>query len=91
MNLFDLPNKYYATEFISGKLWNPGEYNNTINLYKGINNNISFTIKNTDSKPVNLINATITINFIDPYLNKILLTTTMNIEDYYKGSHSGFL
>ena len=65
--------------------WEYDMHNLPIKIYKGIDNKVQLLVKDNDQQPINLTNATITFNVLDPDTGQINVTKTASILNERKG------
>ena len=54
-------------------------YAKPLQIYKGVDNRFKFVIKDSDQKPVSLLQSTVLFNLIDPTTKELVLTRNLNM------------
>jgi hypothetical protein len=65
--------------------WNLPMNTNDFRVFKDVQNTIEFVVRNTDRKPINMMDRTAKILFYDQRLNKLLWTKALRVINEAKG------
>jgi hypothetical protein len=86
--LFDKKRRVELTlrEFPSGVVnWNLPMNSNDFRVFKDVQNDIEFVVRNADRKPVNMMGRTAKVNFFDQKTSQLLFQQELKVIDEAKG------